>query len=496
MPLAPALPLPISNSLNSTTSVVEPPLDFSSPAQFTPCLDTSAARHRMSVKPRNQRASTKKRLAAVSDHTNHSLKTYSTHHTAFNFLTCFFFICFSQTDSRSYPLTQNNVNNPELVKEEEQPTGAQDAVTLETEREHADIQILSHLPSKCTGMAPVTSESLTSQHDIVPPRTVSSVPSEVLRVKLRRPVDVKERPHSSFIESELKNKREGEFDIQLISHDKRNALIKTEDSSNQPSTTFGSLVALRSSSFHQQVLGEIESTRGIKRSAQGSGSFHYSISSTKTRDGERPRSGSFVGALGQPEAKAIERTEKPFSSMKEKEELKDLQLRGGGLAMGRHRQEGAPPKSSVLPWERRDTSKKTEPVTISNNVTTDTGSVAVEEVDSSQEVVEEAVEVQEVQKEGKTHMFGVKLRPTSQSVRLRSDASSSRHSKPPVCEEQGDQQKRQEISDTVTCTSKTLPTNISNPPSNAENIQLTGEFISISLQRNNCLRCTLLLATV
>lgn len=56
-PLTPYLPLP----------VVESPLDFSSPAQFTPCLDTSAARHRMSVKPRNQRASTKKKLATVSD---------------------------------------------------------------------------------------------------------------------------------------------------------------------------------------------------------------------------------------------------------------------------------------------------------------------------------------------------------------------------------------------------------------------------------------------
>lgn len=94
VPLTPALPSPISNSLNSSSSVIEPPLDFSSPAQFTPCLDNSAARHRMSVKPRNQRASTKKRLAAVSDHTYHSLKTYSTQHTAFNFLTSLFVFLF------------------------------------------------------------------------------------------------------------------------------------------------------------------------------------------------------------------------------------------------------------------------------------------------------------------------------------------------------------------------------------------------------------------
>lgn len=388
----------------------------------------------------------------------------------------------------SYSHTLNNVNHPEPVKEEEQQIGTQDEVTLETEQGQADIHILSQLSSKCPEVAPVTSEmapkssSLTSQQDNVPPVTVPALSSEVLRVKPRRPVDVKERPHSSFIESELKNKREGEFEIQLMSHDKKNALIKTEDSSNQPSTTFGSLVAFRSSSFHQQVVGEIESTRGIKRTAQGSGSFHFSLTSTKTRDGERPRSGSFVGALEQAEAKAIGRTDKPFSSMKEKEELRDLQTRGGGYAMGRHRQEGAPPKSSVLSWERRDSSNKTEQVTVSNNVTTDTGSIAVEEADSNQEVVEEAVEMQEVQEGiGKTHMFGIKLRPTSQSMRFRSDASSSLHSKPPVCEEQGDNQKRQEISDTVTCTSKKLPTNISSPPSTTGNIQVTGEFFSTCL---------------
>lgn len=65
VPLTTSLPLPLS--VPSNTSVVEPPLDFSSPAQFNP-LDTSAARHRMSIKPRNQRASTKKKPAAVSEH--------------------------------------------------------------------------------------------------------------------------------------------------------------------------------------------------------------------------------------------------------------------------------------------------------------------------------------------------------------------------------------------------------------------------------------------
>ncbi|KAI1899855.1 hypothetical protein AGOR_G00066070 [Albula goreensis] len=53
-PLSPASKPP-------TTPATPPGVDFDSPAQFTPFLDNSAARHRMAVKPRKQRASTKGR---------------------------------------------------------------------------------------------------------------------------------------------------------------------------------------------------------------------------------------------------------------------------------------------------------------------------------------------------------------------------------------------------------------------------------------------------
>uniref|UniRef100_A0A4W5K915 DUF4592 domain-containing protein n=1 Tax=Hucho hucho TaxID=62062 RepID=A0A4W5K915_9TELE len=42
-----------------------PAVDFTSPAQYTSSLDSSAARHRMSVKPRNQRASAKGRKGSL-----------------------------------------------------------------------------------------------------------------------------------------------------------------------------------------------------------------------------------------------------------------------------------------------------------------------------------------------------------------------------------------------------------------------------------------------
>lgn len=64
---------PLSLPMNFNSSAAEPPLDFSSPADYTPCLDNSAARHRMSIKPRNQRASSRKTLPTVSKHTFSSL---------------------------------------------------------------------------------------------------------------------------------------------------------------------------------------------------------------------------------------------------------------------------------------------------------------------------------------------------------------------------------------------------------------------------------------
>ncbi|XP_067373281.1 mucin-2 isoform X2 [Channa argus] len=453
--LTPSIPVPLSIS---SFSVVEPPLDFSSPAQFTPCLDTSAARHRMSVKPRNQRASTKKRLAT--------------------------------TDSSSYSHNLNNIDHPESVKEEEQQISAQYEDTLRK----VEISVTSQLPSKCLEVAPITPEaapkspSITSQHYSISPVTVPSVSSPVLRVKPHRTM---ERPHSSFIGSELKDKREQEFETQLVSHDKRNAPIRTgiiEDSSGRTSATLGSVVAFRSSSDHQQVQGELENTGERKRAAPGSGSFHLCITTGKTRDGERPRSGSFVGALEMAKARntIMGRTEdKPFSGMKEKEEMRDLQTRGGGLTVGRLRQEGASPKSSVPPQERDDILQNLESVTTSKNIARDTSPAAVGEVESRQEVVEEAVEGQGTQEEEGKTAFGVKLRPTSQSTRFRSDASAHHHLKSSVTEEQGDEQKRQEISENVICASKKLPTNISSTPSTTGDNRQTDKFpSSFSVQVN------------
>ncbi|KAL7845730.1 hypothetical protein AOLI_G00239220 [Acnodon oligacanthus] len=62
-PLSPVSRLSPQPVISSTTDLPSSPsgVDFSSPAHHVSCLDNSAARHRMSIKPRNQRASTKGR---------------------------------------------------------------------------------------------------------------------------------------------------------------------------------------------------------------------------------------------------------------------------------------------------------------------------------------------------------------------------------------------------------------------------------------------------
>ncbi|CAK6959210.1 CRACD-like protein [Scomber scombrus] len=444
VPPNPSHTFPLSVPANPSPSAVEPPLDFSSPVQFTPCLDMSAARHRMSIKPRNQRASTKKRLTAH--------------------------------DSNLH--TVNNIDHPESEKEEEQQFTAVEEVTLEKEQGRDNAPMTSQeLPSKSPELVSITSEAAPkssslpfSQQDPVLPGRSPSISSQILRVKPPRHGDImqNERPHSSFIPSELKETREGleEFEIQVMSYDKRNSLNKAdinskEVSSDQLSAGFGSVVAPRSSSVYQQVQSEPENIIGIKRPAPGSGSFKISISTAKSRDNERPRSGSFVleqVATWKKTGGGSEDTVPP--SMKEREERKDFQPRGGPIAVGRLRQEVAPHKSSV-PWDRGDSLKKVESVTPPKNVTTDAGVIEGEEMESSQELVEEAVEAKEFQdEEGKT-TFGVKLRSTSLSMRNRSDAPSNHHSKPLSCEEQRDKQKTQEISDNADNMSKTLPTSTS-----------------------------------
>ncbi|XP_039599856.1 CRACD-like protein isoform X2 [Polypterus senegalus] len=59
---------PVSPSHQTSDRYTSPAVDFSSPPQSSACLDNSAARHRLSVKPRNQRAAAKGRRLPTNPH--------------------------------------------------------------------------------------------------------------------------------------------------------------------------------------------------------------------------------------------------------------------------------------------------------------------------------------------------------------------------------------------------------------------------------------------
>lgn len=356
------------------------------------------------------------------------------------------------------------------MKEEEQQVDVEEEVAREEEK--AAIPLITQLPpSKPTEEAPIapeaTPKSSTSpthpQQDQTAPEKAPSVPPQILRVKPHPP---SERPHSSFIPSELKERRKMGFEIQAMSHDKRNASSKAEVSSDQPSTTTSSSgIKLGSSSVKLQAPDETESTQGIKRPAPGSGSSYFSITPAKNRDAERPRSGSFVGVLEQTEGRS-RFEDKPFSSLKEKAEFRDFQPRGSPLITGRLRQEGALSKTSVFSSDRGDSLKKIESAIPSKTVSTDSGSIEVEEVQSSQEVVEEAMEAQEVEEDDGKPAFGVKLRSTSQAKRLRPNTS-FRASANSV------EQKKHEVGDISGPVCRKEATSLFNKPSSAA--EPTGE---------------------
>lgn len=298
----------------------------------------------------------------------------------------------SQGKSESHLPIQNNAERPESVQEED--VVAQEKVLFDTDQKEDQPVASQCLSAKFPDEpnSPSKSSSLTQQDQALL-GGLPSVPPPVLRVKLQRPADKTDtrRPHSSFIPSELKNIREGLSEIPPVLCDKSN----TESSSKGPSEL-------------------APSTREIKRPWPGSGSSHFSITTARNRDVERPRSGSFAGVLEQARCRIETKT---CSSMKEKPEFKELQQKEGPFPGG------APDKSSALPWDRRDNQIKMELASSFPSVTAETAVAAEEEEEEavrSQKMLKEAMEVQETGKDEVKTAFGVKLRCTSQSMRLRS----------------------------------------------------------------------------
>lgn len=405
----PVLPTPSLNkpaAPKSNSPVDEAPLDFSAPAQFTPSLDTSAARHRLSIKPRNQRASSKRRHTTV-DPTG----------------------------------VISTLNNSETLKEEDGEPDIQE----ESEKRVVDlkpVEMTSVLTeTKQPESTSKTPDTESSQQDIAILGKMPTVTTQILRPKSHRPADVMPRPHSSFIPSEVKGKSEssGNFDIQFLrdtqnktwATEMKTKIVSADPKSASPGLTLQSTV----------VLDEIERTAAIKRPLPGSGSFHLSVSASKRKEEEeRPRSGSFTGVR---EHAWIKTGKKQVDTSPNISPKVDLKPSGVPLHVGRE-------ETLAI----KDSLRKVDSVRQSKNKVTDT------------DVAETAKENEE--EEGKT-TFGIKLRSTSQSVRLRAEAASNEcsRSERTVVNKQDTNDNVDQMSKKTTCTTEETKPDVSTAPSAA-----------------------------
>ncbi|RVE58263.1 hypothetical protein OJAV_G00207430 [Oryzias javanicus] len=391
-------PWSFSAPKNSPTSTVEPPLDFGTPARALSRLDSSAARHRMSVKPRNQRASTKKKISSVSE-------------------------------SESFPHVPNNKEESEKEQEEKE-----EVIEKSEEEVPQELLVAFEETPPITLDPPLKPCSLSFlQLDLAPPDFV--LPKVFQVTPGVETVDAASSELSSFLESELSNKRETDSGKPVIFHEKTNTGT-SEVPSDQISSHLSSLVATKSPS-------EGPGFRGITRPSPGSGSFHFS--SVRSRDADRPRSSSFV--LKQAEA-LHKREEK---SVKDKEDLKSFQVKGSSFALGRFKPEAASIKVSVAPWEKKDSAKAEEPATPTKTVPAEAIAAETEEVDSKR------VQLEEAEEEEKTTAFGIKLRATSQLIKYRSEAAPNRLSKTSMQEELDEKPKKLEVDEKSSGTSEKLP---------------------------------------
>ncbi|XP_024141975.1 CRACD-like protein isoform X1 [Oryzias melastigma] len=322
-------PWSFSAPQNSPTSTAEPPLDFSTPPRALSRLDSSAARHRMSVKPRNQRASTKKKISSVSQ-------------------------------SESFPHVPNNKEESEKEQEEK------DEIIQKSEEE-----VPQELLVTFEETPPITLDPPLKPSSLSFPQLEPAVLPEVFQVTPDvETVDAASSELSSFLESELNNKRE-----LVTSHEKTNT-----GTSEVPSDQISSHLRSRSPS-------EILDFRGITRPSPGSGSFHFS--NVRSGDEDRPRSSSFV--LKQ--AEALHKQEE--KSVKDKEDLKSFQLKGSPFALGRFKPEGASVKASVAPWEKKESIKAEGPASPTKTVPAEAVTLETEEVDSYRGQLEETEKAQD-----------------------------------------------------------------------------------------------------
>ncbi|XP_073701819.1 uncharacterized protein cracdla isoform X2 [Garra rufa] len=454
-------------------------VDFTTPPQFTSLLDNSAARHRMSIKPKNQRASAKnKRVTtpvesrARSESLNNLDQSLTTREEETPVKEIPRAHSYSSQVIRGERLTTIQIKSPVPVSPLTSLQTSEDSKQVSAEPE-LERNILSTSPPSpslqemtpsATPVAkppiPVVpidkkgkgegSEMLSSSKLLkkIQSTTVSTVSPTV------RP-SVTTTPELTSVEDEKTNAVQIQTKPDTLSkyivHNAAN--IEKRPASTQAPTNVICGVNLRPSSLRRNTPSTDEKhesktlqpvstasavshedhtqTECIKRQRTVSGSFHFNVSSDKIQ--ERPRTASFTGVVGQAGLKKEPpspakpplnfKIERQVSSHVEKA-LKDPSAHVSPAS----KKEDKTDTSPVIPTKCTDLAKsRSWAPDVEESQDNEKQEIAIEATEEGvQEVeVEVAEEACEDAMEEATNAFGVKLRSTSLSLKFRLDKAQS-----------------------------------------------------------------------
>uniref|UniRef100_A0A672SKC8 Si:ch211-121j5.4 n=2 Tax=Sinocyclocheilus grahami TaxID=75366 RepID=A0A672SKC8_SINGR len=474
----PLSPRPVSPAPAPFSPLAPGSVDFSTPPQFTSLLDNSAARHRMSLKPKNQRASAKNRRVttsagsrARSESLNNLDQSLTTREEDTSVKEIPRARSYSSQVLRGERLTTSQIKSPVPVSPlmSLQTSGDIRQVSAEPEIERNILSTSPPSPSlreTTAAVSPVAkppipvvpidkkgkgevSEMLSSSKllENTQSNIVSTVRPSVTTTPELRPVKY-EKSNAVLIQTKMdKNCVQNAVNIEkspasthaptnvicgvnLRPSSLRRNIASTDDKHESRTLQPVSTVSAVSHEDHTQ-------TESIKRQRTVSGSFHFNVSSDKSQ--ERPRTASFTGVVGQAGLKKEPPSPaKPPLNIKIERQVSsqvEKTIKGPSANLPLiSKKEDKTDTSPVIPTKFTDLAKShpraPDVEESQDNEKQEIGVEATEEGVQEVEVAEEAVEdVMEDVTVGKereaTNAFGVKLRSTSLSLKFRLDKAQS-----------------------------------------------------------------------
>uniref|UniRef100_A0A8C0YC36 Si:ch211-121j5.4 n=1 Tax=Cyprinus carpio carpio TaxID=630221 RepID=A0A8C0YC36_CYPCA len=474
-------PWPVSPAPAPLSPLALGSVDFSTPPQFTSLLDNSAARHRMSLKPKNQRASAKNRrvtTSAGSRARSESLNSLDQSVTTTEEETLVKEIprarSYSSQVLRGERLTTSQIKSPVPVSPlmSLQTSGDSRQVSAEPEIERNILSTSPPSPSlreTTPAASPVAkppipvvpidkkgkgevSEMLSSsklltntQSNIVstvstPVRPSVTTTPELSPVKdksnavlnqtkmdknnVQNAVNIEKNPASTHAPTNLI------CGVNLRPSSLRRTIPSTDDKHESRTLQPVSTVSAVSHEDHTQ-------TESIKRQRTVSGSFHFNVPSDKSQ--ERPRTASFTGVVGQAGLKKEPPSPaKPPLNIKIEPQVSsqvEKTIKGPSANLPPiSKKEDKTDNSPVIPTKFTDLAKsrpQAQDVEESQDnekqeIGVEATEEGVQEVEVAEEAVEDVMEDVTVGKEREaTNAFGVKLRSTSLSLKFRLEKAQS-----------------------------------------------------------------------